>query len=90
MERLAERGGQVRGFVIILLIAASASAQEVRVTRSGDGTVVIPAGEGDVTVTIRTAGAPTARRVPRDGLRIDEKKLEEFVRDRSQVKDEWT
>jgi len=92
LERLAERGGQVRGLIVILLMTAYASAQEVevRVTRSGDGTVVIPAGEGDVTITVRTAGASTARRLPRDGVRIDEKKLEDFVRDRSKVKDEWT
>jgi len=80
----------VRGFIFILMMAAPAFAQEVEVTRSGDGTVVIPAGEGGVTITVRTAGASTARRVPRDGMRIDEKKLDEFVRDRSKVKDEWT
>ena len=80
----------MRGLSIILLMAAPAFAQEVRVSRAGDGTVVIPAGEGGVTVTVRTVGASLARRVPRDGARIEEKKLEEFVRERAKVKDEWT
>jgi hypothetical protein len=76
--------------LIILLMAAPAFAQEVRITRSGDGTVVIPGAEGEVTVTTRTVGEPTARRIPREGKRIDEMRLEEFILDRSRVKDEWT
>lgn len=70
--------------------AASALAQEVEVTRRGDGTVVIPSAEGDVTITTRTEGRPMALRVPRRGLRFEEKHLQQFLRERRKVLDEWT
>lgn len=74
----------------IAIAVASAQAQEVEVTRRGDGTVVIPAAGGEVTITTRTEGRPMALAVPRRGLRIEEKHLEPFLRERRKVLDEWT
>jgi len=70
--------------------AAAAQAQEVEVTRRGDGTVVIPGAEGEVTVTTRTEARPATPAIPRRGLRIEEKRLEQFLRERRKVLDEWT
>ena len=64
------------------LTAASAFGQDAVVTRQGDGTVVIPAGDGAVTVTTRTVGASSVDRIPRRGVRLGEKQLERFLRDR--------
>ncbi|HEY3225406.1 MAG TPA: hypothetical protein VGK61_00260 [Planctomycetota bacterium] len=74
----------------VAFAASSALAQEVEVTRRGDGTVVIPAAGGEVTITTRTEGRPMARQVPRRGLRIEEKHFDQFLRERRKVSDEWT
>ena len=65
------------------LAAASAFAQDAVVTRRGDGTVVIPADDGDVSVTVRTEGMSLAERMPGRGVRLDEKQLERFLRNRA-------
>lgn len=64
------------------LAMAPAFAQDAVVTRKGDGTVVIPAEGGAVTVTTRTVGASSAERMPRRGVRLGEKQLDRFLRDR--------
>ena len=75
---------------ILGFAAAAAQAQEVEVTRRGDGTVVIPAAEGDVTVTTRTEGRPSVAVDPRRGMRIEEKQLEQYLRERRKAREEWT
>ena len=68
---------------LALLAAATAFAQDAVVDRRGDGTVVIPSGDGDVTVTTRTEDGSSSRRIPRRGARLGEKQLERFLRDRA-------
>ena len=74
----------------VALAAASAFAQDAVVTRRGDGTVVVPSGDGDVTVTTRTEGGSSADRIPRRGVRLNEKQLERFLRDRAARESGWT
>jgi len=78
-----------RLLVIVALSAASAFAQDAVVTRSGDGTVVVPTRDGAVTVTARTI-VGTSERMPRRGVRLDEKQLDRYLRDRASRADEWT
>ena len=66
--------------------AGSAWAQETVVIRRGDGTTVIPGEAGPVTVTTHTEGA----RVPRRGVRLDEKQLEKFLREHTTRDKAWT
>lgn len=72
------------------LTAATAFAQDAVVTRQGDGTVVIPGGDGEITVTTRTQGLSTAERLPRRGVRLNEKQLDRFLRDRAGRDAGWT
>lgn len=75
---------------LVALTAASAFGQDAVVTRQGDGTVVVPAGGGDVVVTTRTVSPPSIGRIPRRGMRLDEKQLERFLRDRAEAEAAWT
>ena len=79
-----------RYFAFVGLTAASASGQDAVVNRQGDGTVVIPAGGGDVAVTTRTEGRPSIGRIPRRGVRLNEKQLEKFLRERGAADSGWT
>ena len=94
MERFARRGSPVRKAVQFLalaaLSAASAHAQETVVTRRGDGTAVVPTRDGDVKVTVNTVGGSGARRIPPRGVRLNEKQLDRFLRDRAGRESEWT
>ena len=81
-------GSLVAGWAAVAV--SSAWAQDVEVTRRGDGTVVVPGREGEVTVTTRTEANPISLRPPRKGLRIDEKIVEPFLRERMKLSDEWT
>jgi hypothetical protein len=79
-----------RLLALAALSAASAFGQDAVVTRQGDGTVVIPAKDGDVVVTTRTVSPPSISRIPRRGVRFDEKQLERFLRERAAADAGWT
>lgn len=79
-----------RLLALATLTAATAFAQETVVTRRGDGSVVIPTGEGDVTVTTRTRGLSLLDRIPPRGVRLAEKQLDRFLRDREGRDAGWT
>lgn len=80
--------------VVILILtalgAASAAAQEAVVTRQGDGTVVIPRDDGEITITTRTSGPSVPIQIPRRGARLKEKELDRFIRDRGERESGWT
>ena len=94
MERVARRGSPVRRAVPFLALAAlsvaSAFAQEAVVTRRGDGTAVVPTRDGEIKVTVNTVGGAAARRIPPRGVRLNEKQVERFLRDRAGRESEWT
>ncbi|HKS17144.1 MAG TPA: hypothetical protein VJU16_07510 [Planctomycetota bacterium] len=79
-----------RFLALATLTAASAFGQDAVVIRKGDGTVVVPTGGGDVVVTTRTVSPPSIGRIPRRGVKLDEKQLERFLRERAAAEAGWT
>ena len=78
----------IRFLALAVLTGASALAQDAVVTRSGDGAVMVPTRGGVVTVTVTTHASST--RIPRRGVRLNEKQLDRFLRDRTGRANEWT
>ena len=71
----------------LILAVASANAQETVITRRGDGTTVVPADDGPITITTKTVGASAADRLPR---RLDPRQLDQFLKERSTEEAGWT
>ena len=72
------------------LWAVPALAQDAVVTRRGDGTVVIPAEDGEIVITTRTSAPAGPVQIPRRGARLKERDLDRFLKDRADRASEWT
>jgi hypothetical protein len=78
----------IRFLALAVLTGASALAQDAVVTRAGDGTVAVPTRGGVVTITVATHASRV--RIPPRGVRLNEKQVERFLRERAGRENEWT